>query len=105
MQRSHGSDTTAGFTSGVDRLGFSAAGFGAGLTEGVALTAAQLQSGTGIAVTNAEVRFIYDTPAGVLRFDGDGNGADAARIIATFLPLAPGAAPPTIAASDIVILA
>jgi Ca2+-binding RTX toxin-like protein len=63
-----------------DRIQISAAGFGGGLTAGV-LAADQFVLGS--AATDTNDRFLYDASTGVLSFDADGSGSQAAIQIAS----------------------
>ena len=96
---SDGKDSITDFQSSVagggDILAFSGAAFG-GLPAGAILDI-QFQSSVAATAKTPEVRFIYETDTGILRFDADGNGAGASVAIAT---LQPGA---TLAAADIII--
>jgi len=89
---SEGGDSITDFVSGVDRLSFSAAGFGGGLVDG---GPAPLASGSNPSGVGAS--FLYDTDDGRLYWDADGAGGDAAVLIATL------AGAPSLIASDIII--
>ncbi|MBW4577797.1 MAG: calcium-binding protein [Aphanothece sp. CMT-3BRIN-NPC111] len=76
-----GIDTITDFVIVDDTIDISAAGFGGGLTAGVAITAAQLFSGAGVTTaTSANQRFLYNTNTGALLFDADGNGAGSSAL-------------------------
>ncbi|WP_112312275.1 calcium-binding protein [Pseudogemmobacter bohemicus] len=65
-----------------DAFQISAAGFGGGLAAGV-LAASAFQSGVSNVAANANVRFLYRTTDNTVWYDADGNGADAAVLLAT----------------------
>lgn len=98
-QASHGRDTIASYDAALDDLGFSAAGFGAGLVAGVALTAAQFESNTTGLASTGDVRFVFNTATKVLSFDADGSGAGAASTIVTLTVLTG-----TLGVADVIIL-
>ena len=98
-QASHGRDTIASYDAALDDLGLSAAGFGAGLVAGVALTAAQFESNTTGLASTGDVRFVFNTATKVLSFDADGSGAGAASTIVTLTALTG-----TLGVADVVIL-
>jgi Ca2+-binding RTX toxin-like protein len=75
-----GGDTITDFELGTDLIFVSATGFSGGLTAG-ALPGTAFESGAGLAAaTGANIRFIYDTTGGILRFDADGNAAASSPI-------------------------
>ncbi|WP_341930082.1 calcium-binding protein, partial [Methyloversatilis discipulorum] len=80
--------TIADFSLIDDRIVFDATVFdalGAGFDDTpVALPSELLQVGSGSAAADADVRLIYDTAAGALYYDADGNGAGDAVQIAQF---------------------
>ncbi|WP_376091179.1 calcium-binding protein [Roseomonas sp. CCTCC AB2023176] len=79
-----GGDVVTDFTRGEDRLMFSAAGFGGGLTPGLDLAAeGRLLVGPGVAATGRSGQFLYDAATGRLLWDADGGGAGTAELIAT----------------------
>lgn len=79
-------DTITDFSSsgagGDDVLTFTSAGFG-GLPAG-GLLGSQFQSSIAAGAKTPDVRFIYETDTGILRFDADGNGGASAFIIVRF---------------------
>jgi len=75
-----GGDAIIDFVSGEDRLLVTNIGFGGGLGSGPTLDPSQLVAGT--VATQAFGQFLYDQGTGVLRFDVDGTGAQAASFIA-----------------------
>ena len=82
-----GDDTITDF-GGNDIFHISASGFGGGLEAGIALS--MTDSTTGVFVsddnptpTGTSANFLYNTGTGVLSFDRDGTGSDAAVVIAT----------------------
>jgi Ca2+-binding RTX toxin-like protein len=80
-----GGDTVADFRNGADnddRLLFAAAGF-AGLSAGAPPAGAFIVRSDNVA-QQADDRFVFRTADRTLWFDGDGNGAGAAVLIATF---------------------
>ncbi|MDX1976626.1 MAG: calcium-binding protein [Pseudanabaenaceae cyanobacterium bins.68] len=80
---SEGGDIIQDFSSGVDSITFITNSFGGGLAVGP-ITEAQFLAGASVSIaTDATQRFLYDTNAGVLRFDPDGNGANPSTILAT----------------------
>ena len=90
-----GNDQISG-KAGNDVFEFDGTAFG-GLAMG-ALAANQFQSSVAANAKTADVRFLYETDTGILRFNADGNGSGAAVVIAT---LQPGA---TMTIDDIVII-
>jgi Ca2+-binding RTX toxin-like protein len=95
FNRVPGVDTITDFTSGIDKLEFSASGFGGGLTVGT-LPASRFVLGS--SATNGSQRFIYNN--GNLFFDVDGNGsAGGQQLIANL------SGSPTLRSSDISIIA
>jgi Ca2+-binding RTX toxin-like protein len=80
---------------GNDIFNISASGFGSGLTAGVALSMSAPEAGVfgssdGVFVSDANpmptgtsANFLYNTNTGILSFDHDGTGLDAAVVIAT----------------------
>ena len=67
-----GGDTIAGFSVADDRLVFLGSAFGGGSG---ALDPGAFAAGAGLAAAStATQRFLYDSTAGVLRYDGDGDG-------------------------------
>jgi hypothetical protein len=76
-----GLDTITDFQVGVDRLGFSASGFGGELVSGSVLPETQFSLGTSAADTTT--RFIYDNTTGGLFFDADGTGTTEQVQVAT----------------------
>lgn len=74
------SDTVQGFVSGEDRLWLVAGWRGLPMT---GINARHFLSGDGVdaAVTLAQ-RLLYDTATGMLRYDPDGTGAQAAEVVA-----------------------
>lgn len=77
-------DFSSGGSGGNDRFVFDGAAFG-GLSRGK-LAADMFQSSTSDTATTADVRFMYETDTGILRFDDDGSGQHGAIIIATLQP-------------------
>jgi Ca2+-binding RTX toxin-like protein len=85
-------DVITDFTSGTDRLvlvffgsnSFGFSGLSAARTASGGLDASAFLSGAGAAAaTSASHRLIYDSTAGVLRYDADGSGSGAAFVVAT----------------------
>jgi Ca2+-binding RTX toxin-like protein len=80
--------TIADFSLIDDRIVFDATVFdalGAGFDDTpAALPSELLQLGSGSAAADGDVRLIYDTAAGALYYDADGNGAGDAVQIAQF---------------------
>jgi Ca2+-binding RTX toxin-like protein len=85
-------DVITDFTSGTDRLvlvffssnSFGFSGLSAARTASGGLDASAFLSGAGAAAaTSAGHRLIYDSTAGVLRYDADGSGSGAAFVVAT----------------------
>ncbi len=78
-------DTIADFSStgagNNDRVEFDGAAFG-GLAAG-SITANMFQSSAAAVAQSGNVRFLYETDTGILRYDADGQGGDAATIMAT----------------------
>jgi Ca2+-binding RTX toxin-like protein len=85
---SEGGDTIRDFAADLsnpfelDTLYFE--GFGGGLIPFQPLDPSQFEANTTGVASTAEARFIYNTATGVLVFDVDGTGADAAVVIADF---------------------
>ena len=98
---SEGKDTIADFVAGSDRIQVSAAGFGGGLADGVALTAGQLvvKASNGATAPAGTGQFIYNTTSQTLLWDADGAGGLGAVAIATLTGVA------TLATTDIVVIA
>jgi Ca2+-binding RTX toxin-like protein len=95
FNRVPGVDTITDFTSGIDKLEFSASGFGGGLAQG---TLPDARFVLGSSATNGSQRFIYNN--GNLFFDVDGNGsAGGQQLIANL------SGSPTLRSSDIRIIA
>lgn len=99
---SDGNDTITDFNPTEDVFRISASGFGGGLQAGVALKTTA--SSTGVLVSNSNpisignrANFLYDTDQGVLSFDVDGLGSQAARRIATLTGL------PSLSVNDFLI--
>ncbi len=96
--QAEGIDTISDFTVG-DKIGIFAAGFGSGLSAGVAINNDRfLAVTTGSAATTGDQRFIYNSTTGGLYFDGDGSGVGAA---VQFAALSPNS---TINAADFTII-
>lgn len=80
-----GRDIIADFLAGTDRIAVSAAAFGGGLADGVALTAGQLV----VKATNAATapagtgQFVFNTTSSTLLWDADGAGGAAGIAVAT----------------------
>jgi len=100
-------DTLTDFTPGVDKLVFVAfasnsfgfSGLAAARTASGGLDAGAFLAGAGAAAaTSTSHRLIYDTTAGVLRYDADGSGAGAAVVVVTLT----GA--PALGAADINVI-
>ena len=100
-------DTLTDFTSGTDKLVFVAfasnsfgfSGLSSARTASGGLEAGAFLAGAGVAAaTSASHRLIYDTTAGVLRYDADGSGAGAAFVVLTLT----GA--PALGAADINVI-
>lgn len=100
-------DTLTDFTPGTDKLVFVAfasnsfgfSGLSAARTTNGGLDAGAFLAGAGAAAaTSASHRLIYDTTAGVLRYDADGSGAGAAFVVVTLT----GA--PALGAADINVI-
>jgi Ca2+-binding RTX toxin-like protein len=92
-----GVDTVTDFVPDDDTILVSAAGFGGGLTPGVAINANQLFSGAGANAANTnDQRFIYNTTSGALRFDADGLAATFAPVVIATLTGAPAITAPDI---------
>jgi Ca2+-binding RTX toxin-like protein len=87
-----GGDAITDFVSGVDRFSISAVGFGGGLVGG---GAAALVAGSD--PTSLTASFLYDTDDGALYWDSDGDGGDAAVLVATL------SGAPALTASDLII--
>lgn len=84
---SEGGDIITDFSSD-DRISLSAAGFGGGLTAGVALkttaaTTGVFVSGTAPSTLGTSANILYNTNTGVLSFDPDGTGSQTPIAIAT----------------------
>lgn len=99
---SDGNDTITDFNPTDDVFRISASGFGGGLQAGIALKTTA--SSTGVLVSNSNpisignrANFLYDTDQGVLSFDVDGLGSQAARRIATLTGL------PSLSVNDFLI--
>ena len=74
-------DFSSNATGNNDRLEFAGAAFG-NLAEGV-LQKAQFQSSNAAVALTADIRFLFERDTGILRFDADGSGDEAAVIVAT----------------------
>ena len=93
-------DRITDFEHGIDKIGISASLFGGGLAIGKLSSTKFLASSAGPkAVGTENTRFFYDTDDGFLYYDIDGNGTQAAQVIARLI----GA--PAIDAGDFQILA
>jgi Ca2+-binding RTX toxin-like protein len=83
--RTEGGDTITDFSSAAygndDSFAFLGSAFG-GLAAG-ALSVNRFQSSDSAEALTAQVRFLFETDTGILRFDADGKGAGASSIIAT----------------------
>lgn len=88
-------DQVYDFISVTDKLELSLTAF-AGIGEVGLFDADTLAFGT--TAGDADDRLIYDSSGGSLYYDGDGNGADVAILIATFL-----GTPPTLTAGDFTV--
>jgi Ca2+-binding RTX toxin-like protein len=73
------------FETGVDRLAFSAAGYGGGMVAGMDPVAAQLLV-LGTQANEAEGQFIYRASTGTLWWDADGTGAGRKIVVSEFQP-------------------
>jgi Ca2+-binding RTX toxin-like protein len=92
------SDYVTDFVAGTDKVELSLSIFGDIGNVGSTMTAAAFNSGAGMtSAVEADDRVFFDTNTGYLYYDGDGNGADSAHVIA----LITGA--PTLAATDILV--
>ena len=92
-------DVITDFEPAIDTIELSASLFFAALADqaGGALAANRFASGPGVFAQSAAENVIYDTLSGMLSYDDDGSGPDAASAIATL------AGAPPLASSDIVI--
>lgn len=97
---SEGKDIIADFVSGTDRIEVSAAGFGGGLAEGVALGAGQLvnKAGSGATAPAGTAQFVFNTTTQTLFWDADGAGGLAGVAVATLTGVA------SLATTDIVVI-
>jgi len=69
-------DLITDFSSGSDKLFFSKTVYAGFSSSAKTITSSQLLSGAGVsAATTSAQRFLYDSSAGILRFDRDGNGS------------------------------
>ena len=93
-------DTITDFAKGVDKLQYSKAVF-TELGAVGALDTSQFVAGNFTAGQDTSDRIVYNTSTGVLYYDADGSGADAAVAVA----LIGVAVHPTLVASDLVIIA
>jgi Ca2+-binding RTX toxin-like protein len=80
LSLSEAGDEITDFVSGEDTLSFSGAALG--LAAG-GLAAGQLERNTTNIASDADVRFIYNTDTGVLRFDSNGSANGGVTVIAT----------------------
>jgi Ca2+-binding RTX toxin-like protein len=87
--RGEGTDDILGFAAGLDRVEVSRAGFG--LDPGFSVTAGSWVIGPSAAPAGPGPAFLLDTATGLLRFDPDGSGGEAAEAIARFRDGLPGA--------------
>ncbi len=72
-----GFNTINDFVSGVDKLVFSVASFGGGLSANTSLSKDQILIGAGASTATSDLqRFIYNSSTGALYFDADGNGTN-----------------------------
>ncbi len=90
-----GADQITDFASGTDQISISADGFGGGLFAGGSVI---LVSGSTPTASGGAGQFLFDTDDGKLYWDADGDGANAAVLIATFTNL------PPLNASDFVVV-
>lgn len=83
LSAAEGGDQIIGFDTAEDRFEVSAGGFGGGLVAGQALTNKQFVANTtGLATRAGMGQFVFDTDDGILWWDHDGLGGDAAVLIA-----------------------
>lgn len=69
-------DLITDFSSGSDKLFFSKTVYAGFSSSATTITSTQLLSGAGVsAATTSAQRFLYDSSAGILRFDRDGTGS------------------------------
>lgn len=74
-----GGDTITDFTAGVDHISLDSAGFSlTALVDGT-----NFLTGPGVVATSAAPTLLYDSASGVLSYDADGTGAQAAVTLAT----------------------
>lgn len=87
---SDGKDRISDFVAGTDRIQVSAAGFGGGLADGVALTAGQLvvQATNGTTAPAGTGQFVFNTTSQTLLWDADGAGGVSGTAIAVLTGVA-----------------
>ncbi len=91
-------DRIVDFTAAVDRIQFSAFGFGGGLLEGMDVGAGGMFSGTGSVTAHGHGQIVYNPTSGKLFWDADGVGGTGKVLVAIV------AGHPALLATDIDIL-